>query len=271
VRTTGDFGFQGDSPTHPELLDWLAVEFMNRGWSLKQMHKLIVMSATYRQSSAATAERRAQDPENSLLARGPRFRLEAEMVRDLALLASGTLVERIGGPSVRPPQPDGVTEVTQTSPKWNASSGADRSRRSLYTFAKRTAPFALYNTFDAPTGEVCVARREVSNTPLQALALLNDIVFLEAAQAFGKTLAAQPGTVEDRIRTAFRRVLTRPPTDAEVATLAQFVTTQRSRFATREGDAKKLAAEGPGDAADRAAWTAVARALFNLDETISRL
>ena len=270
VRTTGDFGFQGDAPTHPELLDWLAVEFVKRGWSVKQMHKLIVMSATYRQSSASTPDRLAKDPDNGLLSRGPRFRLEAEIVRDSALRASGLLSEKIGGPSVRPPQPDGVTEVAYGSPKWNASTGPDRYRRSLYTFAKRTAPFALYNTFDAPTGEACIARRDVSNTPLQALALLNDIVFLEAAQALGKVLAAQPGTVEDRIRTAFRRILTRPPTDDETATLTKFFTTQKARFTTGELDAKTIAPDGPGDAAERATWTALARALFNLDEAITR-
>jgi len=271
VRTTADFGLQGDAPTHPELLDWLAVEFVKRGWSVKQMHKLIVTSATYRQSSAATPTRLARDPENRLLARGPRFRLDAELVRDSALFASGLLVEKLGGRSVRPPQPDGVTEVAYGSPKWTASTGPDRYRRSLYTFAKRTAPFALYNTFDAPTGEACIARRDVSNTPLQALALLNDIVFLEAAQALGKTLAAQKsGTVEDRIRAAFRRILTRPPTDDETALLARFFAAQRARFTTGELDPKPLAPEGPGDPAARAAWTARARALFNLDEAVTR-
>ncbi len=270
VRTTGDFGFQGDPPTHPELLDWLAVEFMKRGWSVKQMHKLIVTSATYRQSSASTPDRLAKDPDNRLLSHGPRFRLEAEIVRDSALRASGLLAEKIGGPSVRPPQPDGVTEAAYGSPKWNASTGPDRSRRSLYTFAKRTAPFALYNTFDAPTGEACIARRDVSNTPLQALALLNDVVFLEAAQALGKTLATQPGSIEERIRTSFRRILTRPPTDDETATLAKFFTTQKARFTTGELDARALAPDAPGDANERAAWTALARALFNLDEAITR-
>jgi len=270
VRTTGDFGFQGDAPTHPELLDWLAVEFMQRGWSLKQMHKLIVMSATYRQSSAAIPERFASDPDNHLLARGPRFRLEGEMVRDSALRASGLLSEKIGGPSVRPPQPAGVTEVVYGSQKWAASTGPDRYRRSLYTFAKRAAPFALYNTFDAPTGEACIVRRDVSNTPLQALTLLNDVVFLEAAQALGKTLAAHSGSTEDRIRTAFRRIFTRPPTAHETATLAQFFAAQQARFAASETEAKKLAPEGPGPTADRAAWTALARALFNLDEAVTR-
>ena len=270
VRTTGDFGFQGEAPTHPELLDWLAVEFMQRGWSVKQMHKLMVMSATYRQSSAATPERLADDPENRLLARGPRFRLEAELVRDAALVASGLLSEKIGGPSVRPPQSAGVTEVAWGSPKWNASGGSDRYRRSLYTFAKRTAPFALFSTFDAPTGEACIVRRDVSNTPLQALTLLNDVVFVETSQALGKLLAAQSGSVEDRIRTGFRRVFTRPPTAGEIATLAKFYTAQQTRFAAAEAEAKKLAPEGPGPAADRAAWTALARALFNLDEAVTR-
>jgi len=229
------------------------------------------MSATYRQSSAAIPERFASDPDNHLLARGPRFRLEGEMVRDSALRASGLLSEKIGGPSVRPPQPAGVTEVVYGSQKWAASTGPDRYRRSLYTFAKRAAPFALYNTFDAPTGEACIARRDVSNTPLQALALLNDIVFLEAAQALGKTLAAQKsGTVEDRIRAAFRRILTRPPTDDETALLARFFAAQRARFTTGELDPKPLAPEGPGDPAARAAWTARARALFNLDEAVTR-
>ncbi len=270
VRTTGDFGFQGEAPTHPELLDWLAVEFMQRGWSVKPMHKLMVMSATYRQASAAPPERADPDPENRFLARGPRFRLEAELVRDAALLASGLLSEKIGGPSVRPSQPAGVTEVAYGSPKWNASGGSDRYRRSLYTFAKRTAPFALFSTFDAPTGEACIVRRDVSNTPLQALTLLNDVVFVETAQALGQLLAAQSGSVEDRIRTGFRRVFTRPPTADEIATLAKFFTAQQTRFATTEAEAKKLAPEGPGPAADRAAWTALARALFNLDEAVTR-
>jgi hypothetical protein len=270
VRTLGDFGFQGEAPTHPELLDWLAVEFMKRGWSMKQMHRLIVTSATYRQSSAATPDRLARDSDNRLLSRGPRFRLDAEVVRDSALRASGLLSEKIGGPSVHPPQPDGVTEVAYGSPKWTASTGPDRYRRSLYTFAKRTAPFALYNTFDAPTGEACIARRDVSNTPLQALALLNDVVFLEAAQSLGNILAAHSGSVEERIRIAFRRVLTRPPTGEEARLFATFFETQKSRFTGGEIDPKTLAGQGPGDVADRAAWTALARALFNLDEAVTR-
>ncbi|MEP6672591.1 MAG: PSD1 and planctomycete cytochrome C domain-containing protein [Chthoniobacter sp.] len=270
VRTLGDFGFQGDSPSNPELLDWLAVEFMQRGWSVKQMHKLIVTSATYRQSSRATPELIARDPDNKLLARGPRFRLEAEIVRDSALLASGLLSEKIGGPSVYPPQPDGVMDAAYGSPKWNADDGESRYRRSLYTFMKRTAPFALYANFDAPTGEACLARRDVSNTPLQALALLNDVVFLDASRALGHSLAAQGGSVEDRVRTLFRRCLTRPPTDAELELLVKFFTTQKERFTKGELNAKELAGEGAGDVNECAAWTALARALWNLDEAITR-
>ncbi|HSI13123.1 MAG TPA: PSD1 and planctomycete cytochrome C domain-containing protein [Chthoniobacter sp.] len=270
VRTLGDFGFQGDSPSHPELLDWLAVDFMQRGWSVKQMHKLIVMSSTYRQASRTTPDLVARDPDNKWLARGPRFRMEAEIVRDSALLASGLLSEKMGGPSVRPPQPDGVTDAAYGSPKWNADAGEDRNRRSIYTFMKRTAPFALYANFDAPTGEACLARREVSNTPLQALALLNDIVFLDASRALGHFLATQEGSVEDRVRILFRRCLTRPPTEEEVAMLAKFYATQKERFANGELDAKALAGDAAGDVNECAAWTALARALWNFDEAITR-
>ncbi len=184
VRTVEDFGYQGDRPTHPELLDWLAVSLVEHGWSMKTMHRLIVTSATYQQSSHVTPELLAKDPENKLLARGPRVRLEAEVIRDSVLRQSGLLCEAIGGPSVFPPQPPGVTtEGTYGGLAWNVSPGRDRYRRGLYTFTKRTAPFAMFTTFDAPSGEVCVARREVSNSPLQALTLLNDVVFEEAAQA----------------------------------------------------------------------------------------
>jgi hypothetical protein len=270
VRTTEDFGFQGEAPTHPELLDWLAVEFVKQGWSLKKLHRLIVTSATYRQTSRTAPELLAKDAENRLLARGPRGRLEAEMIRDATLRAAGLLSEKIGGPSVYPPQAEGVSEVAYGSPKWNASSGADRYRRGLYTFIKRTAPYAMLTTFDAPTGEACIARREASNSPLQALTLLNDVVFVEAAQALGKELASQPGSIEERVRTLFRRVLTRPPTDDEVAMLTHFLQTQKQRFEAKELDAKAIAGDGPGDANERAAWTALARALFNLDEAVTR-
>ncbi len=270
VRTPDDFGFQGEAPSHPELLDWLAVEFMKQGWSLKKLHKLIVMSATYQQSSRLTPELLAKDAGNRLLARGPRVRLEAEIIRDAALRASGLLAEKMGGPSVYPPQPASVTEVAYGGTGWPTSEGEDRHRRSVYTFMKRTAPFAMFNTFDGPTGESCVARRDVSNTPLQALTLLNDVFFVEVSQAMGRMLAAGDGPVESRIRDAFRRCLTRPPSDEEVAALATFFAAQQQRLARGELDAKLIAGEGPGDVTERAAWTALARGILNLDEMITK-
>jgi hypothetical protein len=271
VRTVEDFGYQGDPPTHPELLDWLAVEFVRRGWSLKQLHRLLVTSATYRQSSRVTPELLAKDPENRLLARGPRVRLEAELIRDATLRAGGVLSEKVGGPSVFPPQPANVTtEGAYGALNWVPSRGEDRYRRSLYTFSKRTAPFALFAAFDGPSGEACVARRDVTNTPLQALALLNDVAITEAAQALGRELAAKGGPDEGRVRLAFLRCLARPPAADEAGLLADFVRAQRRHFAEKESDARKLAGDGPGAVTERAAWTALARALFNLDEFVTK-
>jgi hypothetical protein len=287
VRTVQDFGLQGEPPTHPELLDWLALEFVRPspltplprgergrgegGWSLKKLHRLIVTSATYRQSSRVTPELLARDPENRLLARAPRVRLEAEVIRDSALAASGLLTARIGGPSVFPPQPPGVTtEGAYGQLNWKVSTGPDRYRRGLYTYTKRTTPYAMAATFDAPSGEFCVARREVSNTPLQALTLLNDPVFTEAAQALGRLLAARPGSPPERVEYLFRRCLTRPPTPDELDQLVQFFDRQKRRFEQKELNAGPVAGPGAGDVAERAAWTTLARALFNLDETITR-
>jgi hypothetical protein len=271
VRTTEDFGYQGEPPTHPELLDWLAIEFVNQGWSMKQMHKLIVMSATYRQSSRVTPELLAKDPENRLMGRGPRVRLEAEMIRDQALRASGLLSEKIGGPSVFPAQPPGVTtEGAYGQLEWKVSAGGDRYRRGLYTFSKRTTPYAMFTTFDAPSGEVCVARREVSNTPLQALTLLNDPVFEEAAQALGRWMAAQRGTVVERAGTLFRRCLTRPPDPDELVQLVRFYQSQKERFERKELDAAAIAGPGEGEVTERAAWTVLARSIFNLDESVTK-
>ena len=200
VRTLQDFGTQGDLPTHPELLDWLAVEFMDRGWSQKAMHRLIVTSATYRQSSNVTDELSQRDPQNMLYARGPRVRLEAELIRDSVLSAAGLLSNKLGGPSVFPPQlPSITTEGAYGSLPWKVSKGEDRHRRSLYTFSKRTAPFAMFATFDAPSGEACVPRRDISNTPLQALTLLNDAMLFEAAESLGKSYAASTEPSEQRI------------------------------------------------------------------------
>jgi len=271
VRTAEDFGYQGEPPSHPELLDWLALELARQGWSMKRMHKLIVMSATYQQTSRATPALLAKDHENRLLARGPRTRLEAEVIRDAALRASGLLSERIGGPSVFPPQPPGVTtEGAYGGLEWKVSQGGDRFRRGLYTYCKRTAPYAMSTTFDAPSGEVCVARREVSNTPLQALTLLNDPVFQEAAQALGRFMAARTGPVDERVDALFRRCLTRPPDRDELSRLVRFFQSQKSRFERKELGAATIAGPGEGDAGERAAWTVLARAILNLDEAVTK-
>jgi hypothetical protein len=271
VKTIEDFGTQGERPSHPELLDYLAVEFMDQGWSMKKLHKLMVMSATYRQSARVGQELLAKDPQNVLLARGPTFRLDAEVVRDSALKESGLLSEKIGGPSVFPPQPASVTtEGTYGPLAWNTSTGEERYRRSLYTFTKRTAPFALYNTFDAPSGERCVARREVSNTPLQALSLLNDTVFVEAHRAMGGAIATMEGPDEVRATTLFKRVLARAPDHEELTMLLDFCRRQRERFDKKELDPAKLAGNGDGNAIDRAVWTAAARAVMNLDEAVTK-
>jgi len=279
VKTTEDFGYQGDSPSHPELLDWLAIAFTSKGdraggacnWSLKSLHRLIVTSATYRQSSAVTPALLARDAPNRLIARGPRFRMEAEQVRDAALTVSGLLTPKLGGPSVFPPQPAGVTSEGTYGPlTWKVSEGPDRYRRALYTFTKRTAPFAMALTFDAPSGEACVARREVSNTPLQALTLLNDTVFVEAAQALGRMLTSRPGSVEERASYLFRRAVTRPATIEERALLVRFFEAQKTRLIAKELNAAAIAGPGEGDAIDRAAWTLLARSVLNLDETITK-
>ncbi|MFM8357177.1 MAG: DUF1553 domain-containing protein, partial [Verrucomicrobiota bacterium] len=270
VPTLEDFGVQGEPPSHPALLDWLAVEFMRQGWSMKRLHRQIALSATYRQSSRVPYASFRRDPDNRLLSRGPQGRLEGELIRDGALHAAGLLSLHMGGPGVHPPQPAGVTETAYGSPAWNPSPGEARHRRSLYTFAKRTAPFALYQTFDAPSGESCLARRDVSNTPLQALTLLNDVCFLEAAQALGRWAARLPGNDAARLRALFRRCLVRPPGEREVGVLARFLATQRSRLASGSLDAPTLAGEGGADARERAAGTCVARALLNTDEMVSR-
>jgi hypothetical protein len=271
VRTPQDFGLQGTFPTHPALLDWLAVELVKKGWSIKKMHKLIVMSATYRQASRVTPELLRRDPDNRLLARAPRIRLEAEVIRDSALRASGLLSPKVGGPSVFPPQPAGVTtEGTYGGLEWKASPGADRYRRSLYTFSKRTMPFALYTTFDGPSGEVCTARREVSNTPLQALTLLNDPVFTEAGQALGRLMMTKAGSTEERLEYLFRRCLNRSPSPEEVKKLVQFYQAQKLRLAKKQLNAAAIAGPGEAEVNERAAWTLLARVLFNLDEFMTK-
>lgn len=269
VKTLEDFGYQSDLPSHPELLDYLATTFMHEDkWSMKKLHKRIVLSQTYRQSSRTTPALLQKDPENVLLARGPRVRLPAETVRDSALLASGLLSQKRGGPPVFPPQPPGVTTEGAYGPlEWRVSTGEDRFRRSLYTFAKRTAPYALTSTFDAPSGEATCPRREMSNTPLQALALLNDEVFLDTAKALGQKCATQPGTDDSKMVALFQRMLTRPPTGVERTTLLEFLNAQRTRLEKGQLVATTIVGSADNEAA---AWMLTARAILNLDEAVTK-
>ncbi|MCO6455196.1 MAG: PSD1 domain-containing protein [Pirellulaceae bacterium] len=268
VRTSGDFGTQSEPPTHPELLDWLACEFMERGWSQKQLHRLIVTSATYRQDSSVSEELLRRDPLNLLLARGPRFRVDAELVRDIMLRASGLLSDKMYGPSVYPPQLDSVTALAYGNTPWPQSQGEDRYRRSLYTFSKRTAPFAAYLVFDGPTGETCTARRDRSNTPLQALTLLNDAMYLELARALAERAVGEADGAPQRAAWMFRRVLTRPPEADEIAVLVEFQQRQRQRLEAGELKAEEIG--GPRADAKLAAWVMTARVIMNLDEAITR-
>jgi hypothetical protein len=266
VETSEDFGTQGARPTHPELLDWLAVEFMDKKWSIKAMHRLIATSATYRQASAVTPSLLERDPYNRLLARGPRFRMEAEMIRDAALAASGLLSHKIGGPSVFPPQPEGVWDIPYSEDSWAESAGEDRYRRGLYAFIRRTSPYPTFVTFDAPSREVCTVRRVRTNTPLQALTALNDPAFFEAAKALAKRIVAEGGAnTKSRAVYGFRLCVSRHPDGGELDRILSWHEKEREFFERNPGDAAKLA----GDA-DLAAWTMVSNVLLNLDETVSK-
>ncbi len=269
VKSQEDFGYQSELPSHPALLDWLAVRFMEDGWSMKKLHRRIVLSHTYRQSSTDQPAAAAVDRENKWLWRGPRLRLDAEEVRDAALKASGLLSEKMFGPGVFPPQPASITtEGAYGSLTWATSSGEDRYRRSLYTYAKRTAPFAFTATFDAPAGDACIVSRDRSNTPLQALSLLNDVTIMEAAAAFGKTLAARSGTPAETLTFAFQLCFSRQPDAEESAALLGFHEKQLARFASDPEAARGLGGKEGSPAV--AAWTLVGRTLFNLDEFITK-
>ena len=268
VETGEDFGSQGERPVNPELLDWLAVEFMERGWSQKAIHRLIVTSATYRQDSRITPDLEQRDPYNRLLARGPRFRVEAEMVRDIVLSASGLLNPKIGGPSAFPYQPDGVWDMPYNDDQWKISSGEDRYRRGLYTFARRTAPYPSMTVFDAPSREACTVRRVRTNTPLQALTTLNDPVFFEAAQALAKRVIGEAGiAAADRATLAFRLSTGRRPAPAEVSAILSNYQSQREEFERNPERAAKVAGAAN---ADMAAWVMVSNALLNLEETVTK-
>ncbi|WP_437187286.1 PSD1 and planctomycete cytochrome C domain-containing protein [Planctomicrobium sp. SH668] len=270
VATVQDFGFQGATPSHPDLLDWLAVEFMESGWDMKALHRLIVTSRTYRQSSVVTPELLEKDPSNHFLTRGPRMRMEAEVIRDSALVASGLMTHQLGGPPVYPPQPEGVTEAAYGNPKWHASAGNDRYRRSVYTFIKRTAPFAMYSTFDAPSGEACLAKRDVSNTAIQGLTLLNDPMFVEAARGLAQRAVATPGDDRAKAERIFRLVVTRPVETDELDQLTTFVQAQKTYFAENGNLAESLAGVQGDEATELAAWVALSRAILSLDEAITR-
>jgi hypothetical protein len=259
VETENDFGTQGEPPTHPELLDWLATEFVRAGWSLKLLHRLIVTSATYRRASPARPDLELKDPLNKLLARQARLRLDAEVVRDVALTASGLLSRKLGGPPVYPPQPDGVMSLGQVKRPWVASQGDDRYRRGLYTHLWRATPHPAFAVFDAPDGFSTCTRRLRSNTPLQALTLLNDEQFFEFAGALARRIEAEaPADLPARVDYAFQLCLTRLPTAAERTRL---VAAYEAQLASASGDAA---------ARRREAWLILARALLNLDETITR-
>jgi len=269
VRTLDDFGYQGASPSHPELLDWLALATIRNGWSMKQLHRLIATSATYRQTSIVSAALLEADPENRLLSRGPRQRLEGELLRDQALQLGGLLSDKMYGPSVFPPQPASITsEGSYGGLVWTPSPGEDRWRRSVYTFSKRTAPYALFMTFDGGSGEACIPRREVSNSPLQALSLMNDTVFVEASQALGREYGALTTDRETRIAALFHHITGRSCTADEADALSEFLTQQQTRFESQSLDPAALTG-GDADPA-RAAWTTLARALLNLDEVMTK-
>ncbi len=277
VETVEDFGLQAEPPSHPELLDWLATEFMQSGWSIKRMHKLIVMSATYRQTSRVSPELIQRDPYNRLYARGPRVRLEAEMIRDQALAVSGLLSRKLGGASVMPPQPEGLWQVVYSGDKWQTSKGADRYRRGIYTFWRRSIPHPAMTTFDAPSREFCVLRRSRSNTPLQALTTLNDPAFIEAAQALARRIVAHTAPdLNARIHYAFRLCLQRDPSEVEASRLARLFESEYTHYRSDAVAAEKMAASelgkppGSCDLAELAAWTVVGNVLLNLDEMITK-
>ncbi|MEO6786823.1 MAG: DUF1549 and DUF1553 domain-containing protein, partial [Chthoniobacteraceae bacterium] len=280
VKTTENLGSQADWPSHPELLDWLATEFVRLKWDMKAMQKLIVTSATYRQSSRVTPEALAKDPENRLLARGPRFRLSAEALRDQALAISGLLVEKIGGPSVKPYMPAAVwdeTSVYGDMRNYKEDTGDSLYRRTLYTIWKRTAAPPTMMLFDSPSREICTVKRSRTNTPLQALTLLNEITYVEAARVLAQRMIAEGGsTPEQRIAWAFRLATCRAPRADEVKVLADGFARRFARFQQSPEEAAKILAVGAMkadakfDAAELAAYTGTANVLLNLDEVVTR-
>jgi hypothetical protein len=265
-------------PSNPELLDWLATEYVRLHWSTKALLREIVTSATYRQSSKVTRELLEKDPKNRLLSRGPRFRLEAEVVRDQALALSGLLSRKMHGPSVFPPQPPGLWQAAFNGQRtWATSTGEDRYRRGLYVFWRRTIPYPSMATFDAPSRELCTVRRIRTNTPLQAFVTLNDPVYVEAAQALARRLLREGGqTSEERARYALRLCLCRPPSNAEVNRITELFQAEFAHYRSDLTAAQSLATGALGsppperEPAEIAAWTVVANVLLNMDAVLTK-
>lgn len=281
VKTAEDFGVQGEQPSHPELLDWLAIDFVESGWDVKRCLKQIVMSATYQQSSRVNPDKLAADPDNRLLARGPRFRLDAETIRDQALAVSGLLIDKIGGKSVKPYQPAGLWKPVgfggSNTSVFVQDKGDNLFRRSMYTFWKRTVPPPSMATFDAPDRETCAVRRARTNTPLQALVLMNDVQYVEAARKFAERVLTEGGTsVEERVTFAFRSVVARKPNAAEMQSLTTLLTEYFSEFRKTPDAAVKLLAAGESprneqlDMNELAAWSMVTHLLLNLSESVTK-
>lgn len=278
VATLEDFGTQGDWPTHPALLDWLATEFVAQGWSMKTLCRTIVCSATYRQASTLSPTLLERDPGNLLYARGPRFRLDAETIRDQALQIAGLLSPTLHGPSVMPVQPEGVWQLVYSSDKWTPSAGADRFRRGIYTFWRRSAPYPSMVTFDAPSREVCTGRRIRTNTPLQAMVTLNDPVYIEAAQALARRMLREGGaTPEARAAFGFTAATARVPSANEAAKLAALYASELTHYRGDAKAAEAMACDPAGplpagvDVSEAAAWTVVGNVLLNLDEVLNKI
>jgi hypothetical protein len=282
VSTAEDFGMQSEAPSHPELLDWLACEAMDRGWSMKHIHRLIVTSATYRQSSRVTSELYERDQFNRLLARSPRLRVEGEIVRDVALAASGLLNAKVGGPSVMPPAPEFLFRPPASYGPftWTEATGPDRYRRALYTFRRRSTPYPMLANFDVPNADTSCVRRTRSNTPLQALTTLNETLFVEAAQALARRVLTEGGKSDaERVAYGFRLCTSRAPTEDECNELVALIARTQKRIADGWVSPWQIAtgkeskpADLPADVtpADLAAYTIGARVLLNLDETITK-
>ncbi|MBI3208450.1 MAG: PSD1 domain-containing protein [Candidatus Solibacter usitatus] len=266
VETSEDFGTQGERPVNPELLDWLATEFMARNWDMKAMHRLIVTSAAYRQTSRVTPELLQADPNNRLVSRGPRFRMEAEMIRDASLAASGLLSRKIGGPSVFPPQPPGVWDIPYNDDQWMESTGEDKYRRGIYTFVRRSALYPSMVNFDATSRESCTVKRIRTNTPLQALNTLNDAAFFETARALAKRILTEGGVTErQRMETGFRLTTSRRPAPAELDGMLTWLRKEQAYFTSRTSEAERI-----GGSPEQASWVMLANVLLNLDEALTK-